>query len=258
VVEKDGSVGDVNVIRNLSPECDEEAIRVVKLFPKWTPGKQNGEVVRVQYVLPVQFALSGTPQKEEEKAADIVVGGSATFTQSNKDIKTTFQTGENSTLKITDKSINEALILIDDKEMPTGYDLQQIKPDDIKSIEVLKDESSTKIYGEKGKNGVIMITTKKRSDNNQDKIDAKMQLDLIKFVEDFVSNPKNNFALIPNLGITDPGLSVLLRQYNELIMQRERIADAYPSDASALKKLDDRLAIQRADIKSGISNARRR
>jgi len=57
VVEKDGSVTDVRVLRGIGGGCDEEAIRVVKNMPRWTPGKQRGKAVRVQYNLPVKFTL---------------------------------------------------------------------------------------------------------------------------------------------------------------------------------------------------------
>ena len=57
VVERDGSVTDVRVLRGIGGGCDEEAIRVVKAMPKWTPGKQRGKSVRVQYNLPVKFTL---------------------------------------------------------------------------------------------------------------------------------------------------------------------------------------------------------
>jgi periplasmic protein TonB len=57
VVERDGSVTDVRVLRGIGGGCDEEAIRVVKSMPKWSPGKQRGKAVRVQYNLPVKFTL---------------------------------------------------------------------------------------------------------------------------------------------------------------------------------------------------------
>ena len=59
VVEKDGSVSDVKVLRGIGGGCDEEAIRVVKSMPKWTPGKQRGKPVKVQYNLPCRFVLQG-------------------------------------------------------------------------------------------------------------------------------------------------------------------------------------------------------
>ena len=57
VVEKDGSIGDVKVVRGKHPDLDEEAVRLVKSFPKFTPGKINGTPVRVWYTLPVSFKL---------------------------------------------------------------------------------------------------------------------------------------------------------------------------------------------------------
>ena len=55
VIEKDGSISNVKVMRSLEPECDAEAVRVVKAMPKWKPGKQRGEAVRVSYTVPIVF-----------------------------------------------------------------------------------------------------------------------------------------------------------------------------------------------------------
>ena len=57
VVEKDGSITDVRVIKSVDPSLDKEAMRVVKSMPKWIPGKQNGSAVRVKYTVPVTFRL---------------------------------------------------------------------------------------------------------------------------------------------------------------------------------------------------------
>lgn len=57
VVERDGSITDVNVMRSVDPSLDREAVRVVKNMPRWTPGKQNGSAVRVKYQVPVAFRL---------------------------------------------------------------------------------------------------------------------------------------------------------------------------------------------------------
>ena len=57
VVEKDGSITDVKVVRSVDPSLDKEAQRVVKSMPKWIPGKQNGSAVRVKYNVPVSFKL---------------------------------------------------------------------------------------------------------------------------------------------------------------------------------------------------------
>ena len=57
VVERDGSITEVKVIKSVDPSLDKEAIRVLKSMPKWIPGKQNGSAVRVKYTVPVNFRL---------------------------------------------------------------------------------------------------------------------------------------------------------------------------------------------------------
>lgn len=57
VVEPDGSVSNVKVIRGIGGGCDEEAVRVIQSMPKWTPGRQRGKAVRVSFNLPVRFTL---------------------------------------------------------------------------------------------------------------------------------------------------------------------------------------------------------
>ena len=57
VVEKDGHITDVKVVRSVDPSLDKEAARVVKSMPSWIPGKQNGSAVRVKYNVPVSFKL---------------------------------------------------------------------------------------------------------------------------------------------------------------------------------------------------------
>ena len=59
VVETDGSITDIKILKGVpsGPGCDAEAIRVVKLMPKWIPGKQHGQIMKAQYTLPVKFTL---------------------------------------------------------------------------------------------------------------------------------------------------------------------------------------------------------
>ena len=58
IVEKDGRVSNVRLLRSVQPLLDKEAVRVVKSMPKWSPGKQNGKPVRVRFNLPVMFKLN--------------------------------------------------------------------------------------------------------------------------------------------------------------------------------------------------------
>ena len=69
VVEKDGSVSTVKVLRGIGGGCDEEAVRVVSSMPKWKPGIKDGKPVRVSYMMPLNFKLTeGQPAKPSKKA----------------------------------------------------------------------------------------------------------------------------------------------------------------------------------------------
>jgi protein TonB len=57
IVEKDGSISNIKVVRGIGSGCDEEAVRIVKNMPKWNAGMENGRYVRVQYNLPIVFKL---------------------------------------------------------------------------------------------------------------------------------------------------------------------------------------------------------
>lgn len=59
VVEPNGSVSDVRIMRGIGGGCDEEAVRVIKSMPKWNAGMQRGKPVRVQFTMPIKFTLQG-------------------------------------------------------------------------------------------------------------------------------------------------------------------------------------------------------
>ncbi|AMR30550.1 hypothetical protein A0256_03485 [Mucilaginibacter sp. PAMC 26640] len=152
IVREDGSISDVQVLNGIGHGADEEAIRVVKAMPKWYPGMQNGHPVNVKYTVPINFALSGKqlnllgktdrnliqPVDQTVKVNTIKTDGGKTF--------------------IELKGKNKPLYIVDGKEVDG---LETLKPDDIESINVLKDAGATTIYGDKGKNGVILVTLKK-------------------------------------------------------------------------------------------------
>jgi TonB family protein len=66
IVEKDGAISHVKVLKGIGKSCDEEALRVVKTMPKWKPGLEKGEPVRVKFVLPIKFALDKKEKTNEE------------------------------------------------------------------------------------------------------------------------------------------------------------------------------------------------
>jgi TonB family protein len=65
VVEEDGTISTVKILRGIGGGCDEESIRVVKSMPKWLPGTQNGKKVAVIFNLPIRYALDA--EKKDEK-----------------------------------------------------------------------------------------------------------------------------------------------------------------------------------------------
>jgi TonB family protein len=69
VVMKDGTPKSFELLRGIGAGCDEEALRVMKIMPKWEPGKEKGKPVNVQYTLPIKFSLdkSDDKKKQEEK-----------------------------------------------------------------------------------------------------------------------------------------------------------------------------------------------
>jgi protein TonB len=57
IVEADGTLSNINVKKSIGAGCDEEAERVIKLMPRWTPGKQNNQPVRVEVMVPIKFTI---------------------------------------------------------------------------------------------------------------------------------------------------------------------------------------------------------
>lgn len=150
-ITKEGKVTDARIARGVHPPMDKEAVRVVNSMPDWKPGKQDGKPVDVTYTVPVDFVLKEAPVKVSRATQNL--------------------------------SAPKQLYVIDGEEFQGNLD--DINPDDIKSIDVLKGESGTKHYGEKGKNGVIVITSKKFAEQN--KITTEMELR--KFIAEKIKYP---------------------------------------------------------------------
>jgi TonB family protein len=157
VVGEDGDIRDPRIMKGIGFGCDEEALRVTLNMPKWNPGKQNGKAVAVQYNLPIAFVL-------EKKSANAKSGSDGSSGIQFRDSKG----GATTVLIDKGKAGTDApLYILDGKEMDKNK-LEGVSPDDIASINVLKDGSATAIYGEKGKNGVIVIVTKSYAKANQE------------------------------------------------------------------------------------------
>ena len=141
VVNQDGRAIEPKVVRSVDPLLDAEALRLISTMPKWVPGKQNGEVVRVKYTLPIQFALGGTNVDQTSK------------------VESTNSHGEIVVVGLD--PAERPLCIVDGKEI-TYDEMKALDPQTIDHIEVLKDQDAKEKYGEKAKNGVVLITTKKK------------------------------------------------------------------------------------------------
>lgn len=153
IVETDGSLDDFKVMRAPSETLGDESVRVLSTSPKWIPGYQNGKAVRVMYTVPISFTLSPPDDRKSKTLQAVEVVGYDKSDTTKQTLK--IKNGINLT-----SPASEALIIIDGKEK-TYEDMKLLDANKIESISVLKDESAKKIYGEKGKNGVIIVTTKK-------------------------------------------------------------------------------------------------
>lgn len=161
VVEEDGSLSNMKVVRGIGSGCDEEAVRVLSISPAWKPGIQNGKKVKVQYSVPVSFALADSkPAKPGENKTGVVVNP----TNDNQVIytgKVIVDTTKSHILLRDRYNGNLApLVIIDGVAQAQGTPLNRINPNDIEQINVLKDKNAVAVYGDKAANGVILITTK--------------------------------------------------------------------------------------------------
>lgn len=151
VVQDDGSIGEVSVLKGIGHGADEEAIRVIKAMPKWYPGMQNGHPVNVKYTVPITFSLAGKQLNLLGKTDNLKTQPTEPMTAS------TIKYGEGKTF-IELKGKNDPLYIVDGKEVK---DIANVDPKDIEIMSVLKDASATAKYGDKAKNGVVLVTLKK-------------------------------------------------------------------------------------------------
>jgi TonB family protein len=162
VIERDGSVSDVKVMRGVNPELDAEAIRVVSMMPKWIPGKQRGKAVAVKYTMPIMFRLQTPEPKKEEMPHTLQVNLKVDKDATREDVdmvKNHLRSKYTGVPVILADDVNPLIIV--DGEVKEGMKLSQISPETIESISVMKNEAAISQYGDKAKDGVISIGTKK-------------------------------------------------------------------------------------------------
>jgi TonB family protein len=137
IVDTDGKVKDAKVVRSADPLLDKEALRTVSNSPVWEPGKQRGKKVAVQFTMPVVFKLQDEAMENMQDETVVV----------------SYKT----------KLPDDILYMIDGKATTSNI-LKEMDPDDIESIEVIKGEKAEQLYGNLGKHGVVIISTKETSD----------------------------------------------------------------------------------------------
>ena len=158
VVNDEGKVSSAKIVNSIDTYLDAEALRIINAMPDWTPGKQGGKNVSVRYVLPIQFKLQGN-EKTESPAKSLSVKVAEVDLKDSQDSGIDIMTTKTTTTT-TSKLGSDVLVVLDGIIIPNSQ-LKDIDPKDIESMSVLKDKSATELYGEKGKNGVIIITSKK-------------------------------------------------------------------------------------------------
>ena len=163
VIERDGSVSDVKVMRGVNSELDAEAIRVVSMMPKWIPGKQRGKAVAVKYTMPIMFRLQTPEPKKEEMPHTLQVSLKVDKNATKEDVdmvKNHLRSNFTGVPIVIADDGKKPLIIVDG-EVKEGMKLSQISPETIESVSVMKNEAAIAQYGDKAKDGVISIVTKK-------------------------------------------------------------------------------------------------
>ena len=153
VVMKDGSIANARVLRAVDPLLDAEALRVIGLMPKWKPGTQRGQAVNVKFTMPITFRLDKDSTDMQPTTAGRIAAVSG-------DAKAKVLQNVLHVLRASEGK--ETPLLVVDGEEFSVSSLDKLSPDMFESINVLKDEDAINRFGEKGKNGVLLITTKKK------------------------------------------------------------------------------------------------
>ena len=141
VVEKDGSISNAKVVKSVDPLLDAEALRVIGAMPNWKPGMQNGKVVRVKYTVPLSFHLDGGGEEIDHLCRE-----DGTIVEID--------------IEKGDTTIVKPLFIVDGKVMD-GKKVYSINPKTIERYYMQNGQEAIDKYGEKAKDGVILITLKK-------------------------------------------------------------------------------------------------
>jgi bla regulator protein blaR1 len=157
-VEKDGSLTDIKAVHDIGCGAADEAIRVLKLSPKWQPGYQNGESVKVKYTLPIAFNLVKLNSPDDTITKKVELPAKMTIIP---------DTTRNSRMVLWDNSTcpPDALYVLDGKPIS---DLGEVNPEAIETIRIFRKLTTqdylVKLFGPKALNGVVLIKTKAKTE----------------------------------------------------------------------------------------------
>ncbi len=171
VIERDGSVSNIETLRSPGNLLSAEAERVIGMSPKWTPGMQAGKPVRVYYILPVMFRLTEdggsatTPATTPASSNRIEIANGVTvvgYGAQRHDANSGSNYPPANAVVYLNGTLGagQPLIILDNTEIRS---MSSVDPNTIESINVLKDASAMNLYGDRAKNGVVVITTKRNN-----------------------------------------------------------------------------------------------
>ncbi|WP_316804544.1 TonB family protein [Pedobacter nototheniae] len=147
IVEPDGSLSNVDITRGLGGGLDEEALRVIEKSPKWLPGYVAGNAVRVKFNINVNFSLTDDAETKDSKPEPAYKTQNLLYKLNNSN-------------PLSFGKSYKGIIIMDGVALADTKILNTLNPQNIASISVLKDQSATSLYGYKGRNGAIVITSK--------------------------------------------------------------------------------------------------
>ncbi len=134
-VEKDGKIANAKIVHSVDPLIDEAALKLVEDMPAWIPGEQKGKKVRMRMSVPVFTVFKSSLKLEEQER--------------NKEYEST-----------EGGSDVRALLIIDNVDVGSDFKIDYISIESIKEFKFLKGKEALELYGEKGKNGVVLIKLK--------------------------------------------------------------------------------------------------
>jgi len=167
IVEKDGAISNINVVRDIGYGCGDQVKKLLSVMPKWIPGKQRGVPVRVLFTLPVKFMIDS----DEGSVKPIGIS------------RSTFDSDCDDPVTILDGRLVESL---------------DIEPDQIKEITVYKQEVPEKYTKYKNHCGIIEVISKNPEDNKDASGSSSKKLKVTNLTKELLPpNPPSDFDLLP-------------------------------------------------------------